>query len=138
MQRDKKDLIQQKDDHILTLNQDINSLEQQLIQAKLDAAQIKSQLQEEKNRALILKRQIKDTNKVEQIQLASKGTMIKLPSTIDFMKPRKESPGKRQTSFVEIEEKKVGNQEYADHLIEHQEQWRVSKQEESKMEFGES
>ncbi len=39
---------------------EINALEQQLIQAKLEAATVKTQLQEEKNRAILLKKQIKD------------------------------------------------------------------------------
>lgn len=35
---------------------EVNQLEQQLIQAKLDCATVKTQLQEEKNRAIILKK----------------------------------------------------------------------------------
>jgi hypothetical protein len=45
----------------------VNALEQQLIQAKLDAATVKTQLQEEKNRALLMKKQIKDQQKAAMV-----------------------------------------------------------------------
>jgi hypothetical protein len=56
IQREKREMAQLKEDIIATLRAEVNGLEQQLIQAKLDAATVKSQLQEEKNRALILRK----------------------------------------------------------------------------------
>jgi len=42
----------------------------------MDAANIKSQLQEERNKALILKKQIRDQEKVANIIMASKGSNL--------------------------------------------------------------
>ena len=56
---------------------EVNQLEQQLIQAKLDCATVKTQLQEEKNRAIILKKQIKDQEKASMVMAVSKsGPMV--------------------------------------------------------------
>ena len=60
LQKEKREQLSQREEHIARLKGEVNALEQQLIQAKLDAATVKTQLQEEKNRALLMKKQIKD------------------------------------------------------------------------------
>ena len=60
LQREKRQNLTERESVIERLKVEVNQLEQQLVQAKLDAATVKTQLQEEKNRALILKKQVKD------------------------------------------------------------------------------
>ena len=95
---------------------------------------------------MILKRQIKDQSKVSQIQMASKGNMSGVSrggsqgGNVDFLKNLKLENKTRafstaKNSFIKGDsidskdnsDRPGSNQDYADHLIEHNEQWNQKK-----------
>lgn len=60
LMRERQGTLAAREQGIDRMRIEVNQLEQQLIQAKLECATVKTQLQEEKNRAIILKKQVKD------------------------------------------------------------------------------
>ena len=77
IKRERQVSLVERDGIIDKMRVEVNQLEQQLIQAKLDCATVKTQLQEEKNRAIILKKQIKDQEKASMVMAVSKsGPMV--------------------------------------------------------------
>ena len=120
-------MASQKEEQLASLCKERNQLEQQLIQAKLDAATVKSQLLEERNKSLILKKQIKDQTKVASVQAASKGQIVGKTgsSTFEFLKALRQQQ-RRESSDGE-EEKRAGslssqgrNNQYVENLLDQQ------------------
>lgn len=95
LSREKKEIASHKEDQLTALQRELKGLEAQLIQAKLDMATMRGQLEAERNQCLILKKQLKDSSKVP-----SGSKVVKGPSTFEFLKSlrqqREESEGEEE------------------------------------------